>query len=80
MFPARELPKILMKIGTIFNCPPTGQELDLVVENIRQILAENVGFRIEGVPEIDPGPGGKFTAFLSMPGSPYDGDSAVSEP
>ena len=68
-----------MKIGAIFNCPPTEQELDLVVESVRQLLGRNVGFRIEGVPENDPDPGGKFTVFRSMPGSHYEGDSAVSE-
>ena len=52
MFPVRELSKILMKIGAIFNCPPTEQELDLVVESVRQLLGRNVGFRIEGFPKM----------------------------
>ena len=79
MFPARELPKILMKIGAISNCPPSEQELNLIVESVRQLLGKKVGFRIEGVPEIDPGPSGKPRVFRSMPGSPYDGDNVVSE-
>lgn len=62
--------RVLLRIAALI--PPRTDVLAVLKDKVAGLLGPGVDVRIELVPEIQPGSGGKFRVLRSLLGSPYD--------
>jgi len=61
---------VVLRIAALI--PPRADVLTALKDKVEGLLGPGVDVRIELVPEIQPGPGGKYRVLRSLLGSPYD--------
>lgn len=62
--------RVILRIAALI--PPRADVLAVLKDKVAGLLGPGVDVRIELVPEIQPGSGGKFRVLRSLLGSPYD--------
>jgi phenylacetate-CoA ligase len=62
--------RVILRIAALI--PPHADVLAVLKDKVAGLLGPGVDVRIELVPEIQPGSGGKFRVLRSLLGSPYD--------
>jgi len=65
-----ERDRVIVRIAAL--SPPPAEVLAALKDSIADLLGPGVDVRIELVPEIQPGSGGKYRVLRSLLGSPYD--------
>ncbi|MCJ7645125.1 MAG: hypothetical protein MUP28_11715 [Candidatus Aminicenantes bacterium] len=62
--------RVILRIAALI--PPRADVLTVLKDKVTGLLSPGVDVRIELVPEIQPGSGGKYRVLRSLLGSPYD--------